>query len=590
VGSWNGEIGDVKTGNERPEEVVSARYWLAEGATVFPKIVPGDKMPVITLYWDELERMVGERREKILERLPLLGCDIERVEEEYIDVEFFPNRPDLYSVEGVARALRGFLDIETGLKEYSFGEGDWKIKVEESVLDVRPRIVGCVVKNLEMSDEIIRSLMQIQEDLHWTIGRNRRKMAIGVHDLSKVHFPLRYTAVGKDFSFVPLDFEKEMTVDEILNEHPKGVQYRFILEGKSRYPMIIDSKDEAISFPPVINAEKTRVTENTTDLFIDVTGFDENVDRALNIIATMFHDRGGEIQTVEIVYPNKVEKTPELTPKKMRLKNEEIYSLLGFRMSDEDIRKALERMRFGVELCEGEVEVVIPPYRADIMHPWDIIEDIAIGYGYEHITPEYPPTNTVGKPHEWNKTRDMLREIMVGLGFLEVVTFTLTSERHQYEMMNRGAEEWVDYVPLQHPITEEHRIVRTHILPSLLEVLSLNKHHTLPQKIFEVGDVVVNSKNRLKTAGVITHSKANFAEIRSVVQALMMELGLEWEAEESDDGAYIPGRCAEIVVDGRSIGNFGEIHPEVLERFQIFTPVCAFEIDASEVFYLGDVI
>ncbi|MBO8183604.1 MAG: phenylalanine--tRNA ligase subunit beta [Archaeoglobus sp.] len=547
-------------------------------------------MPVITLYWDELERMVGASREKILERLPMLGCDIERVEEDYVDVEFFPNRPDLYSVEGVARALKGFLDIEPGLKEYSVKDADWKLEVKESVLAVRPRIVACVVRNIEITDEVIRSLMQIQEDLHWTIGRNRRKMAIGVHDLSKVYFPLRYEGVPADFSFVPLDFDEVMTVREILSKHPKGVEYAFILEGKDRFPMIIDSKDEAISFPPVINAEKTRVTENTTDLFIDVTGFDENVDKALNILAAMFHDRGGEIQRVEIVYPNRIERTPNLEPKEFAVKKKEVYGLLGFELDDGEIIRALERMRFGAEVSGDGFKVKIPAYRADIMHSWDIIEDIAIGFGYDKIEPLYPPTNTVGLTHPWFETRDLLREIMLGLDFLEVITFTLTNERVQYEAMNRNASPWKDFVPLQHPLTADHTILRTSILPSLLEVLALNRHHPMPQRIFEVGDVVVGKHNRLKVSAVITHSKANFSEIRSVVQALMKELALEWEAEESSDKVFIEGRAADVVVKGIVVGSFGEIHPEVLERFELTNPVAAFELDVSMLFDTGELI
>jgi phenylalanyl-tRNA synthetase beta chain len=547
-------------------------------------------MPVITLYWEELERMVGVSRERILERLPMLGCDIEKVEEEFIDVEFFPNRPDLYSVEGVARALKGFLDVEPGLKEYSVSDADWRLEVRESVLDVRPRIVACVVRDIEISDELIRSLMQIQEDLHWTIGRKRRKMAIGVHDLSKVYFPLRYEGVTSDFSFNPLDWEEELTVREILAKHPKGVEYGFILEGKERFPMIIDSRDEAVSFPPIINAEKTRVTEETTDLFIDVTGFDNNVDKALNILAAMFHDRGGKIQRVEIRYPGRIERTPDLEPKEFSVEKEEINGLLGLKLSDKEIVKALERMRFGVE-ADGKVfRVKIPAYRADIMHPWDVIEDIAIGFGYDRIEPIYPQTNTVGLTHPWFESRDLVREIMLGLGFLEVITFTLTNEKLQYEYMNRKARVWDDFVPLQHPLTAEHTIVRTSVLPSLLEVLSLNKHHPMPQKIFEVGDVVVEKQNRLKVSAAVTHSKASFSEIRSVVQAFMNELGWEWEAVESSEKAFIPGRGADILVRGGIVGSFGEVHPEVLERFELINPVAGFEVDLTMLLDTGELI
>ncbi len=549
-------------------------------------------MPVVTLYWDELERLVGVDRETILKRLPMLGCDIERVEDDHLDVEFFPNRPDLYSVEGVARALRGFLDIELGYKHYEVKRGSWKIFVDPSVLEVRPKIAGCVVKGVKMSDEVIRSLMEVQEDLHWTIGRNRRKMAIGVHDLSKVNFPLTYKAVDSSFAFVPLDFDRVMTVEEILKEHPKGKQFAFILAGKDRYPMIIDSKGEAISFPPIINAEKTRVTEKTTDLFIDVTGFDENVDKALNILATMLADRGGVIESVEIIYPDRTEVKPDLSPKRMRVSKSEIFGLLGFKLSDDEIKLALERMRFGVEkIYEDSVDVLIPPYRADIMHEWDVIEDIAIGYGYDRIKPEYPQTNAIGMTHPWNEMREIVREIMIGLGFLEVITFTLTSEKVQYDYMRRRRPKpWEGFVPVMHPLTEEHTIVRTDILPKLLEVLSQNKHHPMPQKIFEVGDVVIAMKNRLRLSACITHSKANFAEIRSVLQAVMKELDLSWDVNESEDPAFIEGRRADIIVSGKRVGVFGEIHPEVLENFGLTNPVVAFELDITEIFDCGELI
>ncbi|NOY11593.1 MAG: phenylalanine--tRNA ligase subunit beta [Archaeoglobi archaeon] len=547
-------------------------------------------MPVVTLYWDELERMVGESREKILEKLPMLGCDIERVEDDHVDVEFFPNRPDLYSVEGVARALKGFMDIEFGYIDYTVKEGNWKIYVEEAVLDVRPRIVGCVVRNINVDEELLRSIIQIQEDLHWTIGRNRRKMAIGIHDLEKVNFPLRYTAVDSSFSFVPLDFKEEMSVAEILEKHPKGVEYAHILEGKDSYPMIIDARDEVISFPPIINAEKTRVKEGTSSLFIDVTGFDENVDKALKILAAMFADRGGVVEGVEVIYPDRTEITPDMSPERMVVKKEEIFSLLGFRLSDEEIKLALGRMRYGFEIGQDEVEVLVPPYRADIMHPWDVIEDIAIGYGYERIPVNYPSTPGIGREHEWNYLRDVVKEIMIGLGFTEVITFTLTNERVMYEYMNRKAEEWKDYVPVMHPLTEEHTILRTHIMPKLVELLKYNRHEAMPQRIFEVGDVVVGMKNRLKLAACITHSRANFAEIRSVVQAVMHELDLKWEVKESDDGAFVKGRRADIVVNGKRVGVFGELHPEVLERFEITMPVVGFELDLSELFDTGLVI
>lgn len=546
-------------------------------------------MPVITLNWRELETLVGTRRDLILKKLPMLGCDIERFDDETISIEFFPNRPDLYSIEGVARALRGFLGIETGLKEYVAKEGNWKIIVEKSVLEVRPRIVGCVVKNLNMSDEIIRSLMEVQEDLHWTIGRNRRRMAIGVHDLEKVNFPLRYTVVKSDFSFTPLDFDKPMTIAEILDKHPKGREFGFILQGKDAYPIIIDAKNEVISFPPIINAEKTRVTERTRNIFIDVTGFDEYVDKALKIIACMLSDRGGEIEKVDIIYPEKVEKTPDLSAKKYKIRKSEIHSLLGFEISDKEIVDSLEKMRFGCVLCGEDIEVFVPPYRADIMHEWDLIEDVAIGYGYEKIVPEYPKTPGIGEAHQWNEIREVAREIMLSLGFTEVITFTLTSER-SFKDLRRSANPWQDFVPLMHPLTVEHTILRIDLLSKLLEVLAVNKHCELPIKVFEVGDVVVGGKNRLNLCACIMNSKATFSEIRSIVQAVMREFGFDWRAIETEDPAFISGRQARIVVNGENVGIFGEINPEVLQNLGIPNPVIAFELELTKLFYLGELL
>ncbi|MFO7967386.1 MAG: phenylalanine--tRNA ligase subunit beta [Archaeoglobaceae archaeon] len=547
-------------------------------------------MPVIHLFWDELERLVEKDRKETLERLPMLGCDIERMDEETVDIEFFPNRPDLYSIEGVARALRGFMDVEKGYRQYEVRGSDWEVTVEPPVLEVRPRIVCCVVRNIELNDEVIRSLMDVQEDLHWTIGRNRRKMAIGVHDLSKVYFPLRYTAVDREYSFRPLDFDNNISVGDILTGHPKGMDYSFILEGKKRFPMIIDSKDEAISFPPIINAEKTRVTEETKDLFIDVTGFDDNVDKALNILTSMLADRGGVLEEVKVIYPDRSEKTPDLTGKEMSIEKQEVEDLLGFELSGEEIEEALEKMRFGAEIDGDALKVIVPAYRADVLHEWDVIEDIGIGYGYDRIEPQYPPTNTIGLSHKWNDKKDIAREIMTGLGYMEVISFTLTNEKMQYEKMLRDSRSWEHHTPVLHPITEEHTILRTDILPKLLEILSMNKHYALPQRIFEVGDTIVGMENRLKLSACTTHSRANFAEIRSLVQSFMKELDLQWEAKESRNKAFIPGRRVSIIVSGEKVGVFGELHPQVLNNFYLNTPVAGMEIELSAIFDTGNIL
>jgi len=563
-------------------------------------------MPVIKLPYDDLEELTGVSIERIKERLPLMCADVERMEADYMDVEFFPNRPDLFSVEGVSRALKQFLDIEPGLVTYEVEKSGIEMVVDTSVLEVRPYIVCGVVKNLQLDSNAIESLMLLQEHLHRGIGRNREKVSVGVHDLARVKPPFRYLAVEPGFSFVPLDYEEAMTMTEVLEKHPKGVAFRYILGGKDKYPLILDSEGNVLSFPPIINAERTRVTESTKDIFIEVTGLNENVSFALNIIACTLAERGGLIQSVVLHSPDDIrgeeKETPCLEPETMEISVKDVNSLTGIDLSAEECKKCCARMGLGAEAKpEGTIVVKIPAYRYDILHPWDIIEDIAIGYGYDRIEPEIPGTMVIGEVHPIEEKKRTVREIMTGLGYFEVLTFTLTSERKQFELMRRGREEGKPFldqtlskglsfdqtfskfvVGVASPISTEHTMLRCSILPNLLEILSLNKHRDLPQRIFEVGPVVLNFKEEYRLAAVSTHANANFAEVKSVVDAGLKELGMEdAEVVESEDGAFLAGRRADIVriKDGKHIGVFGELHPEVILNFGLDYPVVGFEMD-----------
>ncbi|MBN1762256.1 MAG: phenylalanine--tRNA ligase subunit beta [Methanomicrobia archaeon] len=550
-------------------------------------------MPVIRLYYDDLEALTGVSIARIKERMPLLCADVERVELEYMDVEFFPNRPDLFSVEGVARTLRQFLDLEPGLVSYPVGKSGIELTVDESVLNVRPYVVSGVVRNLQFDSRGIESLMLLQEQLHRGLGRNRKNVSVGVHDLSKVKPPFTYLAVDPSFSFVPLDYDEEMTMAEILERHPKGIGYRYILEGKDKYPLILDSEGNVLSFPPIINGELTRVTESTTELFLDVTGLNEHVSMALNIIAAALAERGGELQTVVVRYPggsggvvNEHEKvTPNLEPSMMDVSVHEANALIGLELDAEECVTCCARMGLGAMVKSAEtIEVKIPAYRYDILHPWDIIEDIAIGYGYDQLTPELPDTVVIGEAHPIEKKEATVRNIMTGLGYFEVFTFTLTSERKQFEWMRRMDRE-SEKVRVASPISTEHTMLRCSILPNLLEILAINKHRDLPQRIFEVGPVVQNFKENYMLAAVSTHATANFAEVKSIADAVLKEMGLaDVEVVNSKDGAFFEyGRRADIVNDGEYIGIFGELHPEVITNFGLDHPVVGFELDINSV-------
>ncbi len=530
-------------------------------------------MPVITLYYDDLEELSGIDKETIIKRIPMMGCDIERIEDDHVDIEFFPNRPDLYSTEGVARALRGFLGRETGLSKFNVESSGVSISRDNEIRNIRPFLACAVIKGMRFNSRSIESLMSLQESLHWAVGRNRKKVSIGVHDMGKITPPFRYVAADPDYEFIPLDFSERLTMREMLKKHPKGIKFAHILDKFEKYPLILDANDNVLSFPPIINGELTKVTEDTIDLFIEVTGLDPAVSIALNIVVASLAERGGQIGSVSI---DGTEETPDLSPKIMELKAEEVEELLGFRLTDEEIISGLQKMGYRAEASGNVIKVSVPAYRSDILHTWDLIEDIAIAYGFEKIKPELPLTSTTGRSHPISRTRDLIHEIMTGLGYFEVMPFTLTNEKVQFDMMRREKPDGITNI--LYPISEDHTIVRPTILPNLLEILAINRHRELPQRIFEAGEVVLDCRTLQRVGCVAIHPQANFTEIQAIADAVLRERHIEYSVAESGDPAFIEGRCADVIINGKKAGVFGELHPGVISNFGLMHPVIGLEM------------
>ncbi|MGA9085892.1 MAG: phenylalanine--tRNA ligase subunit beta [Methanoregula sp.] len=536
-------------------------------------------MAIISLSYRYLERLTGTDRETILKRLPMIGSEVERLEEDHADVEFFPNRPDLFSVEGAARAMRGFLGIETGLPRYTVKPSGIRFTIDLKLAAIRPCLASAVIRNVSFDDESILSVMALQEALHWAVGRGRSKVAIGIHDLDTVTPPFHYVASPRARKFVPLDFTKELTLDEILEQHPKGRDYAKIVKDFPLFPMIVDDEDHVCSFPPIINGERTRVTTATKNILLDVTGTDQRaVNVAANIICTALAEAGATIESVEI----NGAAIPDLAPAVRTVSVRECSDLIGVDLTAPQMAELLEKMRFGAEPAGPDrVRVQVPSYRADIMHDWDLFEDVAIAYGYENFAVEVPPTFSIGKEHPANRIAGQARAILAGLGYLEMMPFTLTNERVLCDRMQRPG------VPatlhLMHPISEEYTVVRTDIVPLLLEMLQVNRHRELPQRLFATGDVLADLRTTQSLAFVSTHAAADFSEAYAHADAVLRELGITYSAEVSDDAAFIEGRRADIIVGGKKAGVFGEIHPAVLTAFELEQPVAAFELDLRAV-------
>ena len=536
-------------------------------------------MAIITLPYRYLERLTRTDKKTILDKIAFIGSDVERVEEDHADVEFFPDRPDLFSPEGVARAMRGYLGIETGLPSYPVRPSGIQFTVDPALSDIRPVLGAAVIRGVSFDDESIQSIMSLQESLHWAVGRGRSKVAIGIHDIDAVRPPFRYIASPRSRKFVPLDYIEEMTMDEILEKHPKGRDYAKIVRDFPLFPLIVDADDHVLSFPPIINGELTRVTIDTKNILLDTTGTEGRaVAVAVNIICTAMAEAGATIESVGIGGVQ----TPTLAPVERIVSVSECSRLLGIGLTEVAMAELLRKMRFGAEPAGADrVKVQVPCYRADIMHDWDLFEDVAIAIGYDRLEALPPKTYTVGKPHPISVNAALVREVFCGLGYLEVLPFSLTNEEILYKRMQRPERPGV--LRVIHPISSENTVVRTELMPLLLEFLALNRHRELPQRLFSVGDVVDSCLTYQHAAGVSTHPEADFSEAYASADAVLHEISLEYRAKESADPAFIEGRRADVIVAGRKIGVFGEIHPAVLNEFGLEHPVAAFEIDLRAV-------
>ncbi len=548
-------------------------------------------MPVITFKYKDLKDLgIDMEKDELIDTLPMMSSDIEDFDDEEIKVEFFPNRPDNLSVEGVARSFKGFIGQEIGLPDYKVENSDEYVTVDADVANIRPYIGFAKIDNVDFTGDKLKYVMDFQENLHWVIGRDRKKVAIGIHNADVVTGPFKYIATPKDANaFVPLEKDTEMTPDEILTEHDKGKAYAHLIEDFDKYPLILDKDDNVLSMPPIINGELTKLKEDTKNIIVDVTGTDERaVNQALNIICCSFAEVGGQIKTMEVRYEDKTIVSPDLTPQEMNVHVNTANELIGgTNLTAEDIKELLFKARFDAEIIDdNEVKAIIPAYRVDILHEVDIVENIAVQYHINDVVAELPDINTVAYENNWFKSESTIREVMVGLGFQEIMSLMLTSEDAHYTKMN---QEEKPHVQVARPITIDRTMIRTSLINSLMEFLEDNKHEDLPQRIFEIGDVLYLDDSRenktvsgKKLAALICHSTANFTEIKSVVTSVLANLGYSMEITDSENKTFIPGRAADVSSSseaGSIKGFFGEVSPEVITNFTLEYPVIAFEIE-----------
>ena len=545
-------------------------------------------MPTITINRKVVESLVGKKlpEKELKDRISMLGTDLEQVDDKEIVVEIFPNRPDMLSEQGFARAFSSFIGSKTGLRKYNVKKSGEKVIVDKSLKNVRPYSVCAILKNLKLDDEKIREIIQIQEKLHVTFCRKRKKAAIGIYPIEEIKFPIYFTAKKpEEIVFRPLEWKKEINAKEILEQHPAGIAYKDLLVGLKKYSIFHDANNDILSMPPVINSHKTgRVSDKTKEVFIEVSGYElHTLNYVLNILVTALADMGAQIYSMDVVYPDKKLTTPNLEPTKMKFDLKYINKLLGLNLSEKQVKELLEKMGFSYE----KNTVIIPAYRADILHPVDLAEDIAIAFGYENFTPEIPSKATVGQEDSYEKFRKHVANILTGLNLFEISSYHLANQDKQFKDMSFKSDE---FVKLANSLSEEFQIMRYWIMPNLMKVLSENTHNEYPQNLFESGKTFKLGKSDTgvveddKLACLLCDNNIDYTKIRQVLDYLFSQIGLKYEIKEAQHPSFISGRSGKIIFNKKELGFIGELHPKVISMFGVEMPIAGFELDLRKVF------
>ena len=463
---------------------------------------------------------------------------------------------------------------------------DHKVIVEESVRKYRPYTACCIVKGLHFNDEKIKEIIQIQEKLHVTYGRNRRKVAIGVYPFEKIKTPIRFIALPpKQIKFQPLEFPQQINGLQILSQHPTGREYGHLLEGFDKFPIFIDANDKILSMPPIINSHDVgKISERTTEVFIECSGFDYDVlSKCLNMIATALADMGGEIYSMEIDFYGKKVVSPDLKSTDMNIDVDYVNKRLGLVLKEKDIKVLLERMGYGY----SKGKVLVPAYRADVLHQIDLIEDIAIAYGYENIPEEIPAAATVGEEEDFEVFKRRISDILVGLGLLECRTYHITNKDFQKNMMDCD----IPVIELANALSQEYDVLCAWIIPCLMEVLKNNRHHEYPQNIFAIGGIFKKDTSQEtgvleqeRLACILSYDGVDYTRIKQILDYTLRMIGVEYSIEPTKHPSFIPGRVGRVVINGKKVAYIGEISPLVLTNWQLEMPSCAFELNLSELF------
>lgn len=548
-------------------------------------------MPKIEISQKDLCGLIGRRlsAEQLKEFILYAKGEVDEVNGDMMKVDIKDtNRPDLWSTEGIAREIRGRLN-EKGLPEFDVKSGKTIVAVDTKS-PIQPVAVCAIARGLKIDEHFLSQIIQLQEKLSVSFGKNRKDISMGVYDLDKIKFPVKYTSMHRDkIRFAPLGHAKEMSAREILENHQKGKEFGHLMHG-DEYPVWVDANNKILSMPPIINSNDIgNVTTKTKNVFIECTGYDMKfLTTCINVLAAQMLDRGASVETVTSVAKDKKTTTPDLQPKKFYTSIDYVKKVSGLNLSEKQIIELLEMARYKCKLSGKRLELLYPAYRQDIMHERDVAEDAIISYDYNKIQPEAPRLITKGGLIREQLLSERVSEIMAGAGFQEILSYNLTNSDNLYAKMSTNGS----CIEIENPQSANWSVFRTWLLPGLLEFLGKNQHIEYPHMIFETGDCVLlantetRSKDVPKLAAAVSASNVNYEIISSTLDALFRNLGVKYQLKKCAHPSFIEGRTAEIIVGKDMIGYIGEVHPLVLNNWSLEKPVVAFEVGLEEVFGL----
>ncbi len=560
-------------------------------------------MPTISIDRKDFEHLLGQQTtsEELATLLALVKGEVKDQDAETGEwrVELQDgNRPDLWSSEGIARQLR--IKLKGAPSAYRFFKSSsrdmLRLEVAPGMERVRPYLAACTAVGYPVTKEGLVQLIQTQEKLADLFGRKRRMVSIGFYRLSQIVFPVSYTlAKPEEARFTPLGLEEPLSLAEILAKHPKGMEFGVILAGQERLPLLRGKDGRVLSMPPIINSREVgEVQVGDQELFVEVTGTElRMVLLTLNILAANLADRGATIGPVEVHYPyatdlGEILRTPLDFGRSRSIPIKSIETALGQKLAADSIRRALTSYGYEAKASRDKVSVKLPPYRNDVMQAADVVEDVAISTGYGQFAPLMPSAFTVGGLSKLEELSDRLRELMVGYGYQEMISNIMASRQELVSRMRLTGTEWDRIVEVDNPISQTFSCLRQWIIPCLLRAEAASARAFYPHRIFEVGEVEIpdperdtGSRTVLTLGALLAHPSASFSEIQSSLDLLFFHLDCPYTLETISHPSFLDGRVGRVTSEGRSLGLIGELHPEVLELWQIGMPSVAFELEVD---------